>query len=544
MRRTLWITMLGAVCGYGTACSKPMPQPKPETVANSFGQDVMADPEFEPTQLDGRPKDAPKVTVRLGKIPDLKPESPQAVTAEEESKIRRLIDDLAKIENPDYGLSPTMSGDAFLPIEGMGHAGVMLLTNHQLKTSAGLKRLVELGPKALPLLLKSLDNQMPTKLKMAHEGISGGMWFANELFGNPVNPIEVRTLGQRPRFPDSDEEHITSYTVKVGDVCLVAIGQIVGRPYQAVRYQPSGCTVINSPAHDAKLRQQVREMWSSDNPTQMLFDSLLLDYSTEGIFNGNSLDGWDDGAEFQTHAAMRLLYYFPRESAQLLADRLDRLNVGATGPGSGSPANEQQLDDSMKQDLANGVRVNEFVKAIAWSRESLIKDAMYRLFQRATDIDVVLESLRSLGAEHTEEIRERLGQMLAALPEEEGGPFGDGFNTLIALGKYGAPEAKPVFVKYLSVKTVQRCRSMCHALRQTRKEWAIELLNTLLADRRDTGWAYAVTPGMNEPRLPIRVCDEAAVTIAHSNGELKYEMKGSHQELDQQIELMQRQISK
>lgn len=56
------------------------------------------------------------------------------------------------------------------------------------------------------------------------------------------------------------------------------------------------------------------------------------------------------------------------------------------------------------------------------------------------------------------------------------------------------------------------------------------------------GWTYAVVPGNNEPRLPIRVCDEAAQTITKNFPTLHFEMTGEHKRLDEQIKTMQRQI--
>jgi hypothetical protein len=94
-------------------------------------------------------------------------------------------------------------------------------------------------------------------------------------------------------------------------VCFVAIGQIVGRGYSAVRYQPSMCIVINSTTASAELRDAVRTIWTSDEPRQHLLDSLLRDYSTEVAFNGKSLDGWAAGSNFKCSSAMRMLFYFP-----------------------------------------------------------------------------------------------------------------------------------------------------------------------------------------------------------------------------------------
>src|SRR6185436_13894719 len=87
-------------------------------------------------------------------------------------------------------------------------------------------------------------------------------------------------------------KNIETYTVKIGDVCFVALGQIVGRFYSAVRYQPTACIIINSPVESPEYRALVREIWESTDPEQALLQSLLVDYSTQGNFNGWSLDGW------------------------------------------------------------------------------------------------------------------------------------------------------------------------------------------------------------------------------------------------------------
>jgi hypothetical protein len=298
--------------------------------------------------------------------------------------------------------------------------------------------------------------------------------------------------------------------------------------------------MLNSPTHDAKLCRQVRDIWSSTDAAQTLLDSLLLDYATEGIFNGRSLDGWSIGANFQVSAAVRLLYYFPAESADLIADRLDKLDVSADDPGAGSKDTNDGVDAYMNRCVANRVRAADFVKATAWCKEPKIRTAMLRIFERAKYSDVVIGSMRSLGADNAGKIRARISQMIGDLDDESGGPFGDGYNLLVALGKYGGVEAKPIFQKYLDMRSVVHCRASCHALRKVRPEWAAELLQSLLADQREAdGWNYAVNPNQNEPRLPIRICDEAAETIVASDKSLHFDMHGTHADLDRQIKIIQ-----
>lgn len=493
----------------------------------------------------GPAQGSPRKFVRLGTVPKLKLVHSAKATAQEADEIQRLIRRLAAIDRPDLGLSGTASGHAFLPVGGMSQSGSGLLTDHGLEASPDLRKLVELGPRSLPFLLDALDDRTPTKLVIKHAFNFGVMEFASGIGGNSANRREQDVLGRDRESTASNDKPMKSYTVTVGDVCLVAIGQIVGRRYAAVWYQPTACIMINSPTHDAKLCRQVRDIWSSEDSAQTLLDSLLLDYATEGVFHGESLDGWSVGADFQVSAAMRLLFYFPAESAELIAGRLDKLDVRATGPGAGSPASPAELDRYTAQCVANGVRADEFVKAVAWCREPRIKAALLRIFDRATDPDVVRASMRSVGPDDPARIIERASAMIARLPDAEGGSFGDGYHLLIAIGNYGGVEAKPLFRRYLDRRSVQRCRSACHALREVRGEWAAELLAPLLDDRREAeGWDYAVNPPENFPRLRIRICDEAAVTIAGASEALSFEMRGTHADLDRQIRVIQATLAR
>jgi len=482
-----------------------------------------------------------KVVVGLRKIANLNLRPRAATTANESTEIERLIANLAQIERPDFGLSPTMSGDAFLPVEGRTTAGAFLFTNHNLQTSPELKKLVELGPQALPRLLAALDDQRATKLTLKQEGIFRAMWFTNELSGNPNNALESKVLLKRTPFRGfGNEDAVTQYAVKVGDVCFVAIGQIVGRSYQAVRYQPTANIMINSPTHDVNLRRQVRQIWTSADARQKLFESLLLDYATEGVFNGRSLDGWELADKLQTNAALRLLYYFPQETAAMIAERIDVLKVAGTGPGSGSMHTDAEMDAWMKQTVANGVRADEFVKAVAWCREPAVEQALFKLFQRATNIDVILNSLPSVAPDHPDLVRQRLMRMLEAIPEKNESPFGDRYNLLVALGRYGGNGAKTALEEYLKPNSVLRCQLVCRALRESRREFTVDLLSPLLSDRRETDEALMRD---HAPVGHIRICDEAAETISLTKPALKFEAKGEYADLDRQIEAIRRTIA-
>ena len=251
--------------------------------------------------------------IRLGIIPaiPLRPHLP--LTDKRGKEIRSLVNDLAHTRAPALGVSATASGRSFAPLLGQTQLLMFRSTNDTLKSTASMRALVEVGPDAIPFLLEGLSNHTDTRLTFDLASGFGAMWFDTEVAGNPLNPLERRTI-RKPWPPDEHAiERTSSYTVKVGDMCFVALGQITGRSYSAVRYQPSNNTVINSPVRSKELRDRVGAVWSSADPAKRLLDSLLLDYSTQGIFSGRSLDGWDQGSTFQIQAAIRLLYYFPDE---------------------------------------------------------------------------------------------------------------------------------------------------------------------------------------------------------------------------------------
>jgi len=315
--------------------------------------------------------------IRLGKVPALKL-APRAPVAEErKQRIKKLIAELAEVDNPDFGMSAaTLSGPAFAPLSEQGRIQMLLLTNQRMKTASALRSLVEIGPDALPFLLEALADKRPTKLKIEPLQFT---CFGSELKGNPLNALERRVLSEETAHKDSaddEEEGLIDYpyTLKVADICFVAIGQIVGRPYSAIRYQPSGILIINSPLEKKGLRERVRALWSSNDPAQKLFDSLLLDYATEGIFNGKSLDGWSEGNDSQVQAAMRLLYYFPKETAPLIAARLRSFEV-------------QEVGNSgwMQRDVNNRVRIIDFLGAVSWCPAPPIVEALTDIAKRTND---------------------------------------------------------------------------------------------------------------------------------------------------------------
>jgi hypothetical protein len=98
--------------------------------------------------------------------------------------------------------------------------------------------------------------------------------------------------------------------VKVGDVCFVLIGQIVNRNLIAIRYQPSGGLVINSPIESPALVEWVKKDWGSLDERSHTA-SLLAD-----IRDGET---WSVGS-----AMTRLRFYYRDAYASLRGEDLKK----------------------------------------------------------------------------------------------------------------------------------------------------------------------------------------------------------------------------
>ena len=156
--------------------------------------DRVIPPLKSPDEIDAWLFDPKKPKVVLHPLPKVVPPEEKPLSPEQTKRISALIAQLADISDSDYGLSSTMSGTAFAPIPGSEEASAMLLTPHNLKQSKALLELVKIGPPALPLLLKHLDDSTETHLTLYHNGGFGDMEFSQELDFNEANPTESKAV--------------------------------------------------------------------------------------------------------------------------------------------------------------------------------------------------------------------------------------------------------------------------------------------------------------------------------------------------------------
>ncbi len=313
--------------------------------------------------------------IRLGEVPKITLKPTPAVTAEQAARIKSLIAALAETNTADTGLSAVMSGTAFAPFpERARYHGGLLIAERRGPTDA-FRKLVEIGPDALPFLLSALDDRTPTQMKF--HCAPGSQCFVGGYMpeGNPLNMKEMNALNLKQGEKEDEDDDLLLYKVKVGDVCFVAIGQIVNRPYAAVHYIPSGIVGINSVSQSRFTQEQLRAAWGGPDPAKVLMNSLLTDFATEGVCSDGSFQGLGDGTEYQTEAAVRLMYYFPDDAGPLIAARLKGLDV----------SNPVDHDAWIQREIHNRVGTDEFIKALNWVKTGPVRDALAEIARRTND---------------------------------------------------------------------------------------------------------------------------------------------------------------
>jgi hypothetical protein len=243
-----------------------------------------------------------RVAANRAKHGDVRPAV--AITNDE---LELLIDQLMDISEPGVGYSAYFSGSGFLPYSESEQLGTFVLGRTYSTQSDTLLRIVANGCDSIPTLLKHISDDR----KINSKPQQGTMWtdFPDEYDFNR------RTRGAAPTGVNGDEfgkevDHPGSHSLTVGDLCFVAIGQIVNRSFNATRYQSTGGLLVNSPTYSRRLHDVLLDEWKDLTPDR--HKQLLID-----DFEQPDSDGRRIGAY------LRLCFYYPDAVEPLVLKVLD-----------------------------------------------------------------------------------------------------------------------------------------------------------------------------------------------------------------------------
>jgi ankyrin repeat protein len=230
-------------------------------------------------------------------------------------EVVKLIDRFVELSEEGTGYHSTASSEQFMAIDEEPEFGCGIIGSEKPVIFPPMKAVVAKGAAALPDLIEHLTDARRTKLKTSVS------WYGDEYqprYENPdLHPPGIVTDFGASSITISDALNFLSgkdpneHTVLVGDLCFVAIGQIVNRNLSAIRYQPTMCIVVNSPPLSPVLAEAVRKDWAGLTPEQHR-QSLMWD-AAFGLFE-----------ERIAGAVKRLLFYYPEEGEKLVVRLLER----------------------------------------------------------------------------------------------------------------------------------------------------------------------------------------------------------------------------
>lgn len=222
--------------------------------------------------------------------------------------VESLINKLVEISKPGYGYSPTFSGTEFLPYANTGQESTFLLGGFKPVRSETLRKIVEQGVDAVPALIKHIGDDRKIKMTSV-QGISVTE-FTDQYDFNRRTRKEIPREVNRDWF-DDNKDHPDRHSLTVGDLCFVALGQIVNRRYAAVRYVPSGIVAVSSPTYSRRLRENLIQDWKGLTRKQHI-QLLVQDFEKP-----------DDGRRMYD-AYLRLSYYYPEVVSPLVIKDLEQ----------------------------------------------------------------------------------------------------------------------------------------------------------------------------------------------------------------------------
>ncbi len=223
--------------------------------------------------------------------------------------IPALIDKLVEVADSDIGYSATVTGKSFLPVDSSAQVEMALLSEKPHIPSETIREIVKQGAAAVPHLIAHLGDQRKTKIIVRHDD-GMGTFYGDEFDYNirTTKPPALPARQEDEKEEDKEEEDgLTKlfgpvandpHTITVGDLCFVALGQIVNRRFNAVRYQPTGFTILSSPTHSPALLAAVKQEWGKLTPERHRA-SLIADFLKP------------DSEARRKGACTRLAYYYP-----------------------------------------------------------------------------------------------------------------------------------------------------------------------------------------------------------------------------------------
>jgi hypothetical protein len=213
------------------------------------------------------------------------PDFPFERPAPHDTEVVALIDRLVAVSEEGIGTHSTAWASGFIGVDEEPHFRGGILGSEAPKVDPTMRKLVRLGERALPDLLNHVTDPRRTRLSAGNNKMHfGAWWYSDEYHPRFLDmKMQPRNVNREREIQDArnvkrdrEIQYADKHTIRVGDLCYVAIGQIVNRQLHVTRYQPTACLVINSPVVNPDLADAVRKDWTGLTAEQHK-ESLITD---------------------------------------------------------------------------------------------------------------------------------------------------------------------------------------------------------------------------------------------------------------------------
>jgi len=296
----------------------------------------------------------------------------QTVYLQADANVERLIDKLAMVSEEGSGFQSMGRSSMFLPTDSEAKFEGGIVGAPDVGEQETLTKLVSLGVIAVPSLLAHLEDSRATKLSIKHDMGMGGMASCDDYwprYDEPVRqPKDVQLVNYYNGSKLSGCEN--PYTLKIGDLCYVALGQIVNRPLVAIWYQPTMIIVVNSPILHPTVAAAARQDWSGltkeEHAASLMHDA-------------------EHPKQFLTteDALKRLRYYYPDRLDYYAIEVLNRRPYDQRSIGEAIMRIGKARDDAQAKDVIDLFKLGHDASEIDMLGQSICETLNQTVYERA-----------------------------------------------------------------------------------------------------------------------------------------------------------------
>ena len=238
-------------------------------------------------------------------------------TSEDSPDYEAMIAALADIKTPGLGYSEVPAGLDFLPYMDPEPTQISSFNTYD-EAPVGVKiapapqmvALVSAGVDAVPTLLKHLTNPIEVVTVRTPTSMMAQTRTDYDTFSSGAHPVDYQEFVRAGHRDGRGISLTRPHRVTVGDLCLVALGQIVNREFNSVIYEDS-YLYISSPSRNMRIAELARAQWTSLTEESHR-KSLRLDFERA------------DSLQRRAGAYQRLSFYYPEETEALVLTQLNR----------------------------------------------------------------------------------------------------------------------------------------------------------------------------------------------------------------------------